>query len=78
MTILISGSTDATIKLWNLNSGKLLHTQRNHRGSITSIAISYENIFELDDKLVSPLILSGSEDGQAELWRPFENNPVST
>ena len=35
--ILVSGSSDFTVKLWNLKSGELLRTFSNHSGEITTI-----------------------------------------
>ncbi|GJD19102.1 WD-40 repeat protein [Rivularia sp. IAM M-261] len=54
----ISGSSDGTLKVWELNSGKLLMTLDGHTASVNSIALS------LDGKY----ILSGSSDKTLNLW----------
>ena len=38
--ILVSGSQDKAIKLWNLKTGKLIATLNEHLASVTSFAIS--------------------------------------
>lgn len=56
--ILISGSSDKTIKLWNLSTGEVIHTLSGHSGSIISLAISPDG----------QIIFSGSIDETIKLW----------
>ncbi|MFN5138361.1 MAG: NB-ARC domain-containing protein [Pseudanabaena sp.] len=56
--ILASGSADRTIKLWDVNTGKLLKTLQGHRSWIWEIAISPDSKF----------LASGSYDHTVKLW----------
>ena len=55
---LISGSTDTTIKLWNLPTGKLLSTLTGHSTAVLSVAISPDG----------KTLASASRDGTIKLW----------
>jgi WD40 repeat protein len=48
-TKIVSRYHDGTIRVWDLNSGRLLHTLEEHSGDITDVAISSDNT-----KIVSP------------------------
>lgn len=54
----ISGSTDTTIKLWNLHTGELLDTLTGHSAAVVSLAIN-------PDKQT---LASSSTDGIINLW----------
>jgi hypothetical protein len=56
--ILVSGSRDKTIKVWNLQTGKLIHTLTNHTEGVYAIAISPNE----------QIIASGSADKTIKLW----------
>ena len=60
--ILASGSTDKTIKVWNLSTGKLIHTLKGHTQSVTSLAMSP------GAKGDSPILISGSADRSIKIW----------
>ena len=55
---IISGSTDKTIKIWELATGECIHTLRGHKGSVTSVAVSPDG----------KLVISGSEDETIRIW----------
>ena len=55
---LISGSSDDTIKVWNLTNGQLQRTLVGHTHTVTALAIS----------LNGQIIASGSYDGTIKLW----------
>ena len=55
---LASGGSDKTIKLWDANTGKELHTLKGHLGYVSSVA------FSPDGKRIA----SGSQDGTVKLW----------
>ncbi len=56
--ILISGSADRTIKVWNAVNGNLKFTLNGHVDSITALAISPCDRF----------LISGSVDGELRIW----------
>lgn len=56
--LLISGSADRTIKVWNSITGSLKFTLRGHTGSVRTLAISPCDRF----------LISGSADGTIRIW----------
>lgn len=57
-SLLASGNTDHTVKLWDLQSRTLLATLEGHTGAVTSVAFSPDG----------SLLASGSEDRTVKLW----------
>ena len=60
--LLISGSCDKTIKILDVQSGKILKTLLGHDYYVWSVAISPD----------SKLIVSGSEDKTIRIWSSVE------
>ncbi|MGL5876314.1 MAG: WD40 repeat domain-containing protein, partial [Xenococcaceae cyanobacterium] len=56
---IVSSSWDKTIKLWQVDTGKLIETLEGHAKEIVSTTIS------LDGKT----IVSGSADGSIKVWQ---------
>ncbi|MDZ8188979.1 MAG: WD40 repeat domain-containing protein [Nostoc sp. ChiSLP02] len=56
--LLVSGSWDRTIKIWQLETGKLLHTLKGHTDRVYAIALSPDE----------QIIASGSADKTIKLW----------
>ena len=54
--LIISGSYDNTIKIWNINSGTCIKTLEGHIYSVNSVAIK------------DNLIISGSTDNTIKIW----------
>ncbi len=54
----ISGSWDKTIKVWEVNTGKLLRVLRGHSDEITSVAVNANGKY----------IVSGSKDSTVKVW----------
>jgi WD40 repeat protein len=57
--MIISGSGDGTIKLWDIDTGELRHTLSGHGGWVTSVSISPDG----------RTLVSGSSDKTIKLWR---------
>ncbi|MEC4817515.1 MAG: WD40 repeat domain-containing protein [Scytonema sp. PMC 1069.18] len=56
--ILVSGSRDKTIKIWQLETGELIRTLKGHRDGVYAIALSPDG----------QIIASGSADKTIKLW----------
>ncbi len=57
--ILASGSDDRTIKLWNLPTGQLLQTLKQHSGNVNSVSFTPDG----------NILISGSGDRTIKVWR---------
>ncbi|MGB3191188.1 MAG: WD40 repeat domain-containing protein, partial [Limnoraphis sp.] len=55
---IVSGSSDKTIKVWNLQTGELIRTLKGHGGPVFSVSISND----------SKTIVSGSDDNTIKVW----------
>ena len=56
--ILVSGSTDGTVKLWDVATGTNIATLRGHRNSVESVSFSPDGT----------ILASGSFDDTVKLW----------
>ncbi len=56
--LIISGSYDKTIKIWEKESGKEFQILKGHSHSVNSVAISKDNKY----------IISGSSDKTIKIW----------
>jgi WD40 repeat protein/serine/threonine protein kinase len=63
---LASASSDLTVRLWDLESGKLLRSLEGHTGGVTSVAFSPDR----------RTIASGSQDRTVRLWDVLTARPV--
>jgi F-box and WD-40 domain protein CDC4 len=75
---LVSGSTDKTIRVWDLHSGRCTHVFSGHRSTIRCLEIvkPSSNIYRDPDSQVErkewwpsrPYLVSGSRDSSLRLW----------
>jgi WD40 repeat protein len=56
--LLVSGSRDQTIKIWQLETGELIRTLKGHRDAVHAVALSPDE----------QIIASGSADNTIKLW----------
>jgi len=63
---LATGSTDRTVRIWDVVAGTLRRTLEGHAGSVLSVAFSPDG----------SLLASGSEDATIRLWRPDDGSLV--
>ena len=66
--ILVSGSLDTHIKIWDLRMKACVNTFKSHNDAITTIDISPD----------SKMIISGSEDGTIKFWDISSNKLVKS
>ncbi|MBR8837880.1 MAG: hypothetical protein DSM106950_28715 [Stigonema ocellatum SAG 48.90 = DSM 106950] len=66
--LLVSGSLDKTIKLWQVNSGECLQDWKGHQGAVQAI------LFSRDGQTV----VSGSSDSTINLWNIYTALPAVT
>jgi WD40 repeat protein len=66
--IMVSGSYDNTIKLWDLPTGKSVYTLVGHSSTVHSVAISADK----------KTIVSGSDDGTIKVWNTATGELIRT
>jgi len=66
--LLISGSKDNTIKIWQPAMGNLIRTLEGHSGSVNSLATTSDN----------KILVSGSEDQTIKLWEIETGEEICT
>ncbi|MDF5716402.1 MAG: serine/threonine protein kinase [Rhizonema sp. NSF051] len=66
--ILATGSEDNTIKLWQVNTGKIIDTLPGHSWSVVALAFSTDG----------EMLLSGSWDKTVKLWRVHTKKEIVT
>jgi len=64
--LVLSGSNDNTLKLWDVSSGRELRTFKGHSDNVNAV------VFSPDGKLV----LSGSHDGTLKLWEVHSGREI--
>jgi len=62
-TLLVSGSRDQKVRLWNASDGELLHTLEGHEDEVNSVTFSPDG----------SMIASSSDDGTVILWGLIES-----
>jgi WD40 repeat protein len=55
---IVSGSEDRTVKVWELESGRLLRSLKEHADDVNAVAVSPDGRF----------IVSGSDDRTVKVW----------
>ncbi|RAM53108.1 MAG: serine/threonine protein kinase [Hapalosiphonaceae cyanobacterium JJU2] len=66
--ILATGSDDNTIKLWDVNTGQVIHTLLGHSWSVLAVAFSADG----------ETLISGSRDNTLKLWRVCTGEQIAT
>ncbi len=66
--VVATGSTDFTVRLWNVADGALVRTLTGHTSSVLSVAFSPDGA----------IVASGSEDATVRLWRTDDGRLVRT
>ncbi len=66
--LLISGSTDRTVRIWHWGSGQLRHCLRGHRGPIRGLGLT---CWQGRD-----LLVSGCRFGEVRLWDPHTGEEI--
>jgi F-box and WD-40 domain protein CDC4 len=69
--VLVTGSTDATVRVWDLKEMKEICTLRGHTSTVRCLGLSQALGSGEDGKIDSlgTLIVSGSSDGDVRVWR---------
>jgi len=58
--IVVSGSTDRTLRVWNADSGECIHVLQGHTSTVRCLAMHGDNV------------VSGSRDGTLRVWDVIE------
>ena len=68
--MLVSGSVDTKVKLWDLRSKDSIHTLRSHTKPITDVKISDMSFSDLDESVSSavPFVVTASADSYIKTW----------
>ena len=66
-TLLASGSSDGTVKLWNVENHENIATLEGHTRGVNSVAFSIDSI-----------LASGSSDGTVKLWNVESHENIAT
>jgi len=70
---IISGSTDRTVRLWDLSTGRSTHVFGGHTSTVRCLALVKPEHVENQDGLLTwpeqPLIVTGSRDATLRVWR---------
>ena len=64
--MIVSGSNDHTIKIWDVKTGKVIKTLKGHMYSVESVAWSYNGL----------MIVSGSLDNTVNIWDVKSGNII--
>jgi WD40 repeat protein len=67
-TQIAAGNADATVKIWNLGTGGLMHILNGHSDAVTSVAYSPDG----------KTIVSGSVDGTVRVWNAATGQALGT
>ncbi|MBF0605936.1 MAG: metallophosphoesterase [Magnetococcales bacterium] len=65
---IISGSVDRTLRIWDMTTGNMLYTLKEHRDKVNSVAISVD----------SEKIVSGSDDKTVRIWDMLTGSLIDT
>ena len=66
--LVVSGSDDSSIKIWDAATGREVQTLEGHRGSVSSVAFSAD----------SKLVVSGSGDCSIKIWDAATGREMQT
>lgn len=66
--LLASGSSDDTVRVWDITTGSLLHTLRSHSSSVHCVTFSPDGLF----------LVSGSSDRTIKLWDVVTSTLIHT
>ncbi|KAF9445551.1 WD40 repeat-like protein [Macrolepiota fuliginosa MF-IS2] len=67
---LVTGSTDRTVRIWNLSTGVCTHVLRGHEATVRCLGIARPEVSDdgKEKQPGRPLIVSGSRDGTLRVW----------
>ena len=76
ITLIVSGSRDKSVRVWDFEQGIALFVLGGHMGAIFGVSIAVTLRQSIKTAVNTPIVISGSEDGAVILWSLETGKPI--